>query len=255
MDLQLIRNATLKLRYGGATILVDPYLAPKLSLESFAGKSNNPMVDLPQTIEDILSGVDLVVVSHLHSDHFDDVAKQKVAKHLPLICQPGDEGTIRQSGFLDVTPLVDELTWQGITFRRCEGSHGLGPVLEDMGPVIGFTIEATDEPTIYWAGDTVFYPPVANTIERVKPDIIVTHSCGARWDGDLIVMDAAQTLDVCAIAPPGAIVVATHMEALDHATVDRKALRAAASQGGIPAGRLLIPADGETLRLPAKADA
>ena len=79
-----------------------------------------------------------------------------------------------------------------------------------------------------------------------KPDIIVTHSCGARWDGDLIVMDEAQTITVCKAAP-SARVIATHMEALDHATVSRADLRRAADATGIAATRLLIPEDGETL--------
>lgn len=247
MRLQAIRNATLKLDYGGTTILIDPYLAPKHSLESFAGRSPNPMVELPVSIDEILEGVELVVVSHLHSDHFDDVAKQLVPKHLPLICQPGDEETIRQDGFTDVTPLTDSLEWRGVRFTRREGSHGLGPVLDDMGPVMGFVIEAAGEPTIYWTGDTVFYPPVAEAISDVQPDITVTHSCGARWDGDLIVMDAMQTVETCRAVPAGAVVVATHMEALDHATIDRAALRQAATEAGISEKCLLIPADGDRL--------
>jgi L-ascorbate metabolism protein UlaG (beta-lactamase superfamily) len=99
MQLQLVRNATLKLGYGGRTILVDPYLAPKHSLPSFTGRSPNPMAELPMPVEDILEGVDLVIVSHLHTDHFDSVAKERVPKDLPLICQPGDEETIRRAGF------------------------------------------------------------------------------------------------------------------------------------------------------------
>lgn len=247
MRLQLIRNATLKLDYAGATILIDPYLAPRHSLPSFTGRSPNPMTVLPLSVDEILRGVELVVVSHLHDDHFDDVAKEVVPKQLPLICQPGDEDTIRAAGFEDVVPLTDSLEWHGIRFTRREGSHGLGPVVEKMGPVMGFVIEAQGEPTIYWAGDTVLYPPVAAAIAEVQPDIIVTHSCGARWDGDLIVMDDVQTVETCRSMPAGGTVVATHMEALDHATVDRAMLRKAATAAGIGQDRLLIPADGEVL--------
>jgi len=234
MRLQLLRNATLKLDYGGHTILIDPYFAPKHSLESFAGRSPNPMVELPVAIERILDGVELVIVSHLHSDHFDSVAKERVPKHLPLICQPGDEGTISEGGFTDVTPLEDKQVWNGISLTRC--------------PVIGLLIEAPGEPKIYWAGDTVWYPPVERIIAEAAPDVIVTHSCGARWDGDLIVMDAAQTIAVCKAAPY-ARVIATHMEALDHATVGRQELRRAADAAGIAAAQLLIPEDGATLQL------
>lgn len=249
MRLQLIRNATLKLDYGGTKILIDPCLAPRHSLESFAGISPNPTVDLPIAVEEIVDGVELIVVSHLHSDHYDEVAKLSLPKGLPLICQPGDEDTFRQDGFADVRPLLEALEWRGVRITRREGSHGLGPVLDDMGPVMGFVIEAPGEPTVYWAGDTVLYPPVAETIAAVRPDVTITHSCGARWNGDPIVMDAAETLAVCRLAPAGGVVVATHMEALDHATVDRAALRDAAVAGGISSDRLRIPADGNVLDL------
>jgi len=248
MHLQLLRNATLKLKYAGHTILIDPYFAPKHSLPPYAGRSPNPLVELPASTDEILDGVELVIVSHLHSDHFDAVAQALVPKHLPIICQPGDEATISRAGFADVAPLLDTTIWHGVTLIRREGSHGLGPVVDKMDSVMGFSIEATGEPGVYWAGDTVLYPPVANTISETRPAVIITHSCGARWDGDLIVMNAEETIAVCE-ASPDSIVIATHMEALDHATVSRQDLRHAAEARGISASRLLIPADGETLTL------
>jgi L-ascorbate metabolism protein UlaG (beta-lactamase superfamily) len=246
MQLQLLRNATLKLGYAGSTLLIDPFFAPKHSLPSFTGRSPNPLVDLPVDIDKIIDGVELVIVSHLHTDHFDPVAQEAIAKDMPLICQPGDEAAIRKMGFSDVTPLDDTLSWKGIHLHRQYGSHGLGPVVDKMGQVMGFTLSADEEPDIYWTGDTVLYPPVRQAIEANRPDIIITHSCGARWDGDLIVMDAAQTITVCELSPQ-AIVIATHMEALDHATVERADLRAQAQSRGIGSDRLLIPADGEVL--------
>jgi L-ascorbate metabolism protein UlaG (beta-lactamase superfamily) len=116
-----------------------------------------------------------------------------------------------------------------------------------MGSVMGFTLEATGEPSVYWAGDTILYPPVLDTIHGFDPDVVVTHSCGALWDGVLIVMDAEQTVATCEAVGERAVVVATHMEALDHSTVDRAALRTHAERQGIAPGKLLIPADGETL--------
>src|SRR5262245_4764028 len=246
MKLRLFRNATLKLDYAGRTVLIDPYLAPRHSLPSFTGRSPNPMVELPTSIDEILRGVELVVVSHLHTDHFDGVAKERVPKHLPLFCQPGDETKILEAGFTDVRPLLDVFDWNGLVFTRREGSHGLGPVVEKMGPVMGFTLAAQDEPEIYWTGDTVLYPPVIATIKATSPDIIVTHSCGAKWDGDLIVMDAEQTIATCDLAQDARI-VAVHMEALDHATVTRAELRQAADAKKISAWQLIIPDDGETL--------
>jgi len=56
MKLTLIRSATLKLEYGGICFLIDPAFADKLTGPSFAGKSKNPLVDLPMRKEEIIAG-------------------------------------------------------------------------------------------------------------------------------------------------------------------------------------------------------
>jgi L-ascorbate metabolism protein UlaG (beta-lactamase superfamily) len=256
MQLQLLRNALLKLTYAGRTLLIDPDFGPKHSRPSFTGRSQNPMVDLPEPIESILAGVDQVIVSHLHADHFDAVAKERIPKELPLLCQPGDEETIRTAGFSNVTPLEHFLRLGPIVITRRPAQHGTGAVVEKMGQVMGMTFEAPGEPTLYWCGDSVLYPPLRDAVAATTPEVIVTHSCGAKWDDTLIVMDAEQTLELCE-AHPGAVVIATHMEALDHATVSRAALRQAGQARGIGEDRLRIPADGETIeiRCPAPAGA
>lgn len=169
MRLRLLRNATLKLEVLGRTVLIDPFFAPKHSRPSIAGRSPNPLVELPVGTDEILDGVELVIVSHLHSDHFDPVAQSLVPKHLPIVCQPGDEAKIRSAGFENVTPLLDAFEWRGIRLSRCEGSHGLGAVVGKMGSVMGFLLEAEGEPTVYWAGDTVLYPAVEEAIRTAAP--------------------------------------------------------------------------------------
>lgn len=249
MRLRLLRNATQRLRYAGHELLLDPYFAPQHSRPSYTGRSPNPLVPLPCPVEEILAGVELVIVSHLHSDHFDPEAQRLVPKELPVFCQPGDEEAVRGHGFLRVTPVVDSVTWNGVTITRTPGNHGSGAVLEEMGQVSGFVFEAPGEPTVYWAGDTILYAPVRETIGRFRPDVIVTHSSGAMWKGDgPIVMDAEQTVEVCRISP-GSRVVAIHLDSLDHGEVGRADLRAAARAAGIAEDRLVIPADGESLEL------
>ncbi len=173
IKLLLLRNATLKLEIRGRIVLIDPFFAPKGSRPSFTGRAPNPLVELPATPAEILDGVELVVVSHLHADHFDPVAQSLVPKYLPLVCQPGDEHKIRSFGFNDVMPLTKVVDWNGIRLQRREGSHGLGPVVRKMGPVMGFSIAAKDEPMVYWTGDTVLYPPVETTIRDTKPEVII----------------------------------------------------------------------------------
>lgn len=247
MKVQLIRSATLRLEYAGQRFVIDPYLAAKHSRPSFTGKAPNPLVDLPCAPQDVIAGIDFALISHLHSDHFDPAAQELLPKETPILCQPGDEARLAALGFRRVTPVAERLEWRGMTITRAPGQHGSGAVLAEMGPAAGFLFQAAQEPTVYWAGDTIWYAGVAETIARVQPQVILTHSCGAMWGEQvLIVMDAAQTVAVCRAAP-GSVVVAVHMEALDHATVSRAELRRYATAQGITPEQLLIPADGETL--------
>lgn len=239
----------MRFEYAQRKFLTDPYFASLHSLPSYTGRSQNPMVELPCAPQEVIADIEMVVVSHLHSDHYDTAAQEILPKNLPIFCQPGDEQTIESHGFLSVTPVNASQDWNGIKITRITAQHGSGETLEKMGKASGFVFEAEGEPTVYWAGDTIWCEYVAEAIDQFKPDIIITHSCGAVWDQNvLIVMDAAHTVEVCRAAPKS-IVVATHMEALDHATVTRQELRAYAEANGVTSEQLLIPADGETLSL------
>ena len=247
MKLQLIRNATMKLNYGGRTILTDPLLAGKYAYETFIGRSPNPLEDLTVSIEEIISGVELCIVSHLHIDHFDPKAQEVLPKDLKIICQPGDEPMIESTGFKDVTPLEGQTTWNGIEITRVPGQHGVGTWIEAMGKVSGFIFKAEGEPTIYWAGDTVWYDEVKKIITEYNPDIIITHSSGAKLgNSEPIVMDGAQTIEVCKFAPE-AKVIAVHMESLDHYKTTREGLRKTAEMNNVNPENLLIPLDGEVM--------
>lgn len=248
MEIQLIRNATLRITCAGKIFITDPYLAAKHSLPSYRGISPNPMIDLPIPAADVIEGIEMALISHIHSDHFDPSAQKLLPKDLPFLCQPGDETEIQGKGFENVIPVKESVNWEGITITRTPAQHGSGEVLKDMGQASGFVIQAENEPTLYWAGDTIWYQSVEDTIAQIQPDIILTHSCGAVWGNNiLIVMDAAQTIEVCRAAPD-AVVVAIHMEALDHATVSRSDLRAFANKEDIKPSQLLIPDDGETIQ-------
>lgn len=247
MQIQLIRSATLRLDYAQKSFIIDPYLAAKHTRPSYTGASPNPLVDLPCSPLEVIAGIEMVLISHLHSDHFDPAAQGLLPKDITILCQPEDKAEIESKGFRNVIPVTDTANWQGITITRTPCQHGTGEVLKEMGNASGFVFDSGNEPTVYWAGDTVWCEAVANVILQTRPDVIITHSCGAMWGNHvLIVMDAAQTLAVCR-ATPNSIVVATHMESLDHATVTRETLRKYAEANGIGHENLLIPLDGEKI--------
>lgn len=256
MQLTQIRNATLILDYAGQRLLIDPFFGEKHAYPSFTGASQNPTVDLPMPIEQIIDGVTGIIVTHLHNDHFDAPAREALNKSLPLFCQPGNEAKITEYGFTDVTPVTEAgHTWNGITITRIGGHHGIGAVENLMGMVSGFVFQAADEPTVYLTGDTVLCGEVREAISVHQPDVIISNSGGAMWadpENDsqrvYILFDEAETVELARLAS-GARVVITHIEALDHCTVTRASMRSAADDAGIPAERLLIPVDGETVTL------
>ena len=87
MQIQLVRSATVRVSMAGVVLLIDPWLAAKGEGRSYAGDVRSPLVDLPMPVEAVVDGVDAVLVSHLHSDHFDAAAARAMGLgDVPLIC-------------------------------------------------------------------------------------------------------------------------------------------------------------------------
>ena len=249
MEIQLIRNATMKIKYAGKTILTDPMFSPKDAMDPFAGIARNPTVDMKFTVEDVLAGVDGLIVSHEHPDHFDPAASQALAKSMPAFCQPDVEGRLKTDGFENIFPIESTHAWDGISITRTGGKHGKGEILGMMGQVSGFVFQAAGEPTVYWVGDSIWCGEVEEAIRQFSPDVIITHSGAATIPGhEAIIMDGQQTLTTVKAAPD-AVVVAIHLESLDHCLLKREELREMADAENIPAARLVIPDDGEIIRL------
>lgn len=247
LHLQLVRSATVKIRAGDATLLVDPYLAEQGQGRSYAGVHTSPLVGLPMTVPELLAGVDAVFVSHLHSDHFDDAAKALLPRALPLLCPAALAGPLRGFGFTDVTAITDGLDWRGWRLELTGGRHGPDEILDVLGEVNGFVLRRAGAPTLYWIGDSIWCEPVREALGKHAPEVIVAHACGATLRGaGPLVMDEAQ-VEALLRAAPQATVVATHLDAVDHATVSRAQLAAHFAHQPRLAQRLRIPADGETV--------
>jgi L-ascorbate metabolism protein UlaG (beta-lactamase superfamily) len=246
MKIQFIRNATMRIEYAGQHILTDPCLAEKGSLPSYAGRSTNPTAALPLGVEQILDRIDAVLVSHLHKDHFDPTARDAIPKDTPVFCRGVDTAALAEHRFGDLRPVDNDIQNGDLKIQAVAARHGSSRgVLRDMGTTCGYVLTSENEPSVYWIGDSVWYGEIEATIAKQQPDVMITHSGGAVWnENELIIMDAEQTVKACRAAP-GSRVVAIHLEAFDHCMVTREDLREKAREAGIPDDRLLIPADGE----------
>ena len=86
---QLVRNATLKIRYAGHTMLIDPVLADKGTLISALGVNKTPRVHLTIPIQDIIGGVDMVLLTHNHIDHYEPSVPTFAKRNSFLRSAPG----------------------------------------------------------------------------------------------------------------------------------------------------------------------
>jgi len=246
MNLQLIRNATMKIKYAGITFLTDPMLFEKGKIRSFAGIAPNPTVELPISIEEIIKGVDAVLLTHTHPDHFDEKAIEVLPKDILIFAQPNDEGLLKTYGFSNVVIVNDFVMYENVTIYRTGGEHGSGVIKEMMGEVCGFVLKSKYEPTVYWAGDTIYCDAVKEAMNH-NPVIVITHSGGATKPGyPPIIMDDKQTIDLLKDYE-NIKVVAIHMEALDHCVTTREILASEIIKHNIERQRVIIPQDGDVL--------
>jgi L-ascorbate metabolism protein UlaG (beta-lactamase superfamily) len=259
VQVQQIRNATAKISYAGKTFLLDPFLAKKGTYPGFPGTFNsqqrNPLVELPMPAKELMKGVDAVIVSHTHLDHWDGGNHQFIPKNIPLFVQhEADAKTIRGQGFTDVRIADENTMFEGVRLSKAGGQHGTdemytkSQVAELLGQAMGIVFQAPGSKTVYVVGDTIWRTEVDQTLAKFKPDVIILNAGDARlvnYTGSIImgkddVLHAAQ-------AAPNATIVASHMEAINHMTLSRKELREHVKQHGIQ-DRVRIPADGETLK-------
>lgn len=249
--LRLIRNATLVIDYAGKKILVDPMLSSRGAFQSFAGIEKNPTVELKMPVKEIVDGVDLVLVTHTHPDHFDAAASSALVKSVQLLNQPADKAFFVKEGFTKAKVLDSSTDWDGIRIQRVDAQHGSGKVLEMMGKTSGFILSAKNQPTIYIVGDAILTEDISKNIKKFNPDYIVVNSGGAvvpGFEANPILMDEVQTMTL--IKESGkAKVIAVHMDALDHCRTTRVKLSQKANEMNIEKTKLIIPQDGEVVNL------
>ena len=256
MKITLIRNATLLVEYAGNRFLVDPAFGKKGSRDPFPCNSHpdlrNPVVELPMTVKEILKATDAVIITHLHSDHFDDEAAEAIPKDMDIFVQNAeDKEKLETMGFKNVLSLETPETYYGIEIFKTPGRHGWDGIskeaLEDLGSVCGVVLKKNGEETLYIAGDTVWYEGVCDTLTKFNPEVIVVNAGANELAGDRLVMDEEDVKKVHETCPE-ATIVAVHMEAFNHWTLSRKELWNYSRACGFN-NKLLIPADGESFTL------
>jgi L-ascorbate metabolism protein UlaG (beta-lactamase superfamily) len=231
VKLTLVRHATLLLESSVGRILVDPMLRAAETtppIENTPNPKRNPLVELPVPAEDVVAGVELCIVTHLHGDHFDDAAAELLPRGLPILTQPESVDALVARGFTNVA-----VRHEAIAMTR--GRHGTGETAAAMGAVSGWVVDG-----VYIAGDTIWCEEVERALHEHDPHAVVVNGSGARFvDSDPIVMDADDARRLRS-ATSGEVVV-VHLEAINHCLEPRSAYRAIDG--------VRVPDDGETIDL------
>lgn len=258
MKFQQIRGATAIVSYGGKRFLIDPFLSDQGTLPPIPSPYNqlpNPLVDLPRSKEDIVN-VDAVIVTHMHHfDHFDEAAQKAIRKDMPMFAQSAKEARdMLGLGFVNVTALLDDgVTFENVTLYRTDAEHGHGEAAhknyEAFGlppDASGVIFKAPGEKTFYMAGDTLWNDMVKAAIEKFQPEVIALNAAHAQFaDGTPILMGTEGLYEVTKAAPQ-AVIIATHLDAVNHARVSRNDMRRFVEEKKLTE-RVSIPEDGEVL--------
>lgn len=173
------------IRYAGLTILTDPtfiHIHEKVNLGFglYTTRLTNPAMNIEQ-----LPPLDLVILSHFHGDHFDQVAVRELDKSLPIVTTPHASEELSLRGFTNPQQLDK---WESISFVKgnvqllitaTPGQHGPLPVAmflpQVMGSILDFKVKEEDDADsssrrhlfrIYITGDTLVFDDIKEIPKR-----------------------------------------------------------------------------------------
>jgi L-ascorbate metabolism protein UlaG (beta-lactamase superfamily) len=217
-----VGTATTVLRLGAFTLLTDPNFLHRGQRAYLGYGLSSRRRTEPALSPDELPALDALVLSHLHGDHFDRVARARLARDLPVVTTGQAARKLRRWGFGDCLPLApwsstDFVTGaQRLRVTAVPGRHGPGPVDRLLPDVIGTVLEhrtGGGAPfRLYITGDVLFRPELARVTERFgPPDAMLAHLGGTRILGVLVTMDARQGADLVELLRP-ALTIPVHYD-------------------------------------------
>ena len=247
MKITQVRNATIIVEYNNTKFLIDPWLT------AINSEIRQPRVELPFEIEKIVD-VDAVIITHIHSDHWDEFAESALDKNIKVFIQSIiDRDYIISKGFKNVEIIQESGTeYNGITLYKTGTQHGKREIIKPLCASIGMPYDAMgvvfkseDEKTLYIAGDTIWCEEVIEALTKYHPDVIVINACAATvLNGERLIMNIDDVKEVLQNAP-NSTVIASHMDTVSHLSVTRNDLKEFKNKNNID--NLLIPEDGEVI--------
>jgi L-ascorbate metabolism protein UlaG (beta-lactamase superfamily) len=259
-ELLFIGTATTLIRLADFTLLTDPNFLHRheridVGYGLHATRLTDPALELDQ-----LPPIDLVLLSHLHEDHFDREVERRLDPSLPILTTHQAAQALAAKGFTQTRALQ---TWQSWSFRKggtrlrvtaLPAQHtplaALQPLLPRvMGSLLEFeTLDGAPLQRLYVSGDTLLHAALRD-IPRRFPDIDLglLHLGGTRIFGLLLTMDGRQGLEALRLID-ARTTVPIHYDDYDVFKAPLDDFRARVEAAGL-AHRVRYLARGERLRL------
>jgi L-ascorbate metabolism protein UlaG (beta-lactamase superfamily) len=204
-SLTFVGTATTVLRLGAFTILTDPNFLHR-GQRAYLGKGMWSRRQTEPALQPAgLPPLDLVLLSHLHGDHFDRVARRGLDREVPLVTTEKAAKRLQRYGFRThgLPTWERHVTTKGsesLSVESVPGIHARGLMGALLPPVMGSVVEHRVDGQVtrrvYISGDTLTGPHV-DEIRRRHPDIdvAVVHLGGTRVLFHTVTMDAVQGVD------------------------------------------------------------
>jgi L-ascorbate metabolism protein UlaG (beta-lactamase superfamily) len=208
-----VGNATTVLRLGDFTLLTDPAFGAAgsrvyLGYGAWTRRVKDPALQTGQ-----LPRLDAVLLSHLHGDHFDRVARDWLPYTMPIITTPQAQRRLRRKRFLSVRglPTRECHEWdrdrQRLRITAVPGRHGPGVADRLLPDVMGSVVDLEEDGRrllrLYITGDTLFGPHLEEIPRRFgEIDAMLIHLGGTRLLGILLTMDGRQGVETTRLIRP-----------------------------------------------------
>ncbi|TDQ29802.1 MBL fold metallo-hydrolase [Tenacibaculum caenipelagi] len=257
--LQYVRQATVLLEVNSKKILIDPVLSDKGAQDPipFSNEKRIPMNDLPIPKDRIIQQADAVLVTHYHPDHFDADAEKLLPKDILIFCQPFDVEKLKSKGFTNLQSIEQVVNWFGISIKRYEAHHHEGATgAMPFGESSSFSL-AFKEDTIFITGDAILDSLLKRALKSEKPTCIIANTGECTFSKPNPVLEPGKHMTLTkeellkiAIENKKAILIAIHMDAINHCGLTKEELRLfLKEQEKSIQGKTLIPNEGEVLQL------
>ena len=210
-SLEFIGTATTLLRLGRFTVLTDPNFLHR-GQRAYLGKGLwSRRLTEPSCQPGDLPPLDLVVLSHLHGDHFDRVARAGLSRESPVVTTPQAARRLSRWGFATLgLDRWEEHRLDGdgesLTIQALPAVHARGVLGALLPPVMGSLLEHRRDGRVrrvYLSGDTLTGAHLAAIRERHPDiDVAVVHLGGTRVLFSTVTMDAPMGVEFLQVVDP-----------------------------------------------------